>query len=189
MIFFDAGEAMKLRTRTQQFVVTTVCALILMQGANAGCPPQSILTRPDSRYELVEDSLGAEVRDKITGLIWQRCSVGMVWTGTDCVGEPTGHTWIQALQSASKVTSSAVAGKSRWRLPSDGELLTLVERSCTQPAINLHWFPSTPPSWFWSSSPGARKSDDAWYADFGDGDGYSGYKDDIAFVRLVRSGS
>lgn len=36
-------------------------------------------TAPDSRYELLND--GKEVRDKKTGLIWQRCSLGQIWDG------------------------------------------------------------------------------------------------------------
>lgn len=178
---------MKFKIESTPWLTATLCAFSLQ--AHAACPPQSVPSRPDSRYELVAKSAGGEVRDKITGLIWQRCAVGMAWTGEDCVGTPVGHTWLQALQSASQSLGSVVPGATRWRLPSDSELLSLVERACTHPAINSRWFPSTPPNWFWSSSPGGRQSEDAWYADFGDGDGYSGYKNDIAFVRLVRSGS
>lgn len=179
---------MKLRIGTPDWLRTAWCALAWAPLAHAACPPQSVPSRPDSRYEVVQNSQGSEVRDKTTGLIWQRCALGMVWTGTDCVGTPSGYTWLQALQAASQTPASVVPAASRWRLPSDSELLSLVERSCTNPAINSRMFPSTPSNWFWSSSPGGRQSDDAWYADFADGDGYSGYKNDIAFVRLVRSG-
>jgi Protein of unknown function (DUF1566) len=188
-VFLMVKQSMKLRIETKKWCAAALSLLVLAQGAQAVCPPQSILTRPDSRYELVQNTAGAEVRDRITGLIWQRCALGMTWNGTDCIGQAVAHTWLGALQATSQLPPNPVAGMSSWRLPNDSELLSLVERACTQPAINSQWFPSTPPNWFWSSTPGSGQSDDAWYADFGDGDGYSGYKNDLAFVRFVRTGS
>ena len=57
--------------------------LILLAGSllahnlvQAACFSDSPLTRPDSRYEAANAS-GSEVKDKETGLVWQRCVVGM----------------------------------------------------------------------------------------------------------------
>jgi hypothetical protein len=170
------------------FAVFGLFALQIIS-AHAECNPSAPLTRPNTRYEAVPGTQESEVLDKVTGLVWQRCPIGMKWTGQDCTGDAKGHTWLQALQAAAAAPPSTDAVLGTWRLPSNSELLSLVERSCANPAINTNWFPSTPPTWMWSSSPGANRSDDAWYADFADGDGFSGFKGDVAYVRLVRGAS
>ena len=95
-----------------------------------------------------------------------------------------------------------LCGKNDWRVPTLYELASLVHCSrggyalddgCTgdgyqRPTINPEFFPNTPSSWFWSSSPGANRSIFAWTVYFGDGydlDGNRGYG--IIQVRLVRS--
>ncbi len=59
--------------------------------------------------------------DTKTNLLWQRCSVGETWKGSNCTGEPKEYTWDEAMQ-----LSSTLAGYSDWRLPTIDELGTLV---------------------------------------------------------------
>jgi hypothetical protein len=58
--------------------------------------------------------------------------------------------------------------------------------SVTQPTINSTYFPNTMSSYYWSSSPNANGSSNAWLVDFGSGNSLSGFKDFNFFVRLVR---
>ncbi|MCX9460504.1 Lcl C-terminal domain-containing protein [Vibrio cholerae] len=119
-----------------------------------------------------------------TGLIWQRCSLGQSWDGTDCTGSATTFTWQQALAAAAQ---DALAGFSDWRLPNKNELASIVEYRCYQPTINNQQFPHTPSAWYWSSSPDARGGFFAWLVYFfsgGVGRDYADYND--VHVRLVR---
>jgi len=158
-----------------------------MQPVMAACNPNMSRFRPDSRYEVVQGTGGVEVRDKVTSLVWKRCSLGMTWNGTTCTGAATQRTWQQALDAARTATPSAVVGASPWRLPNATELHSLVERACYTPAINTTWFPATPSNITWTSSPNKDASSSTWALDFNDGsnDGYS--KTSAYFVRLVRS--
>lgn len=85
-------------------------------------------------------------------------------------------TWEHPVDRGSYSQSAAIAyctGLSRagggWRLPSVGELLTLVDPARFDPAIDPTAFPTTPAEHFWSSSPYVGSSGDAWFVDFSDG--------------------
>ena len=62
------------------------------------------------------------------------------------------------------------------------ELRTIVDQTVYGPAINQTAFPSTP-TWFWTSSPYAGSSGDAWGVGFYNG--YS-YYDDVGLYNRVR---
>ncbi len=85
--------------------------------------------------------------------------------------------------------ASPCLAASDWRLPTMEELAFLAEETCFNPAINTTAFPATPSDWFWSGSPHANGSYDAWYVDFlygNEDDNFRG-NDDV-HVRLVRDG-
>lgn len=92
-------------------------------------------TTPNSRFEIINK--GSEVKDKVTGLIWQRCSVGQMWDGTTCTGTATTYIWKQALTVAKNQGNG-------YRLPNIKELQSIVEYQCREPAINSKIFPNTP---------------------------------------------
>lgn len=130
------------------------------------------------------DNGDGTVTHQITGLIWQRCSLGQSWDGTHCTGEASVFTWAGALAAAAQNTFS---GLSDWRLPNKNELASIVEYRCTGPAINSQQFPNTPSRWSWSSSPNARYSDASWGIGFRHGDVDYGHKTfSRGNVRLVR---
>ncbi|HFG1779552.1 TPA: DUF1566 domain-containing protein [Vibrio cholerae] len=131
------------------------------------------------------DNGDGTVTHHTTGLIWQRCSLGQGWDGTDCTGSATTFTWEQALAAAAQ---HSLGGFSDWRLPNKNELASIVEYRCYQPAVNSQQFPNTPSAWYWSSSPYAHNSNDAWsvYFDNGYVDNYD--KNGYYRVRLVRAG-
>ncbi|VAX13889.1 hypothetical protein MNBD_GAMMA24-627 [hydrothermal vent metagenome] len=168
----------------------TFCLCLLF----AGIPPVQAQTcnnaipasAPASRYQV---HANGTVTDRQTGLMWKQCAEGL--SGAECAtGKAATLTWQQALQRSSTLNvSGGFAGHTDWRLPNLKELQSLREVSCYSPAINTTIFPSTGGlSVFWSSSPGANVSNNAWYVFFDDGNSYN---DDRSFnfrVRLVRSG-
>ncbi|MEY2802911.1 MAG: hypothetical protein RL657_247 [Pseudomonadota bacterium] len=160
--------------------------LAWVHGAGAACNADLALTRPDSRYEAVAGSGGAEVRDKVTGLIWQRCLLGMSWDGSTCTGTASTHTWTQALDAARTATASPVAGAGAWRVPNHKELFSLAERACSSPALNSRWFPGSH-TYVWSSSPNAVDPALAQAISFQDGSTFRLNRDSTSWrVRLVR---
>jgi len=120
-----------------------------------------------------------------TGLIWQRCSLGQSWDGTDCTGSATAFNWQQALAAAAQHT---MAGFSDWRLPNKNELASIVEYRCWSPAVNNQAFPNTPSTDYWSSSPYAYSSYGAWYVSFSNGDVDRNFRRNHNHVRMVRAG-
>lgn len=123
---------------------------------------------------------GAVVTDKVTGLLWARCSLGQTWTGSICTGVASTFTHEQALQYAQV--------QSGWRLPNVKELSSLVDRGCLSLAIDPVAFPGTPPASYWSSSPDAADSTIAWSVAFDTGgvENYNGRSFNL-HVRLVRT--
>lgn len=164
---------------TNFMVKAFACALILATTSLAHaqtCNPNIQPTRPDSRYQ----DMGAEVKDMVTGLIWQRCSIGQTWNGNTCTGTATGHTWQQALIVAKNLGNG-------YRLPNIKELKSIVEWQCYEPAINSKTFPNTPNSSYWSSSPLVNHSNYAWGVNFIFGYDDQNHNPSSYYVRAVRS--
>ena len=136
------------------------------------------------------DNHNGTVKDNKTGLIWKKCSEGQVWNNATgrCNGNATTYTWQDALKQAQTVNnSSGFAGYADWHLPNITELESIVERQCYDPAINLTIFPDTPSSSdYWSSSPRANVSYNAWGISFDSGGGGWANKNSSVNVRLVR---
>ncbi len=161
-------------------------AALLLGAACAGvcaqtCRDDIPATAPDSRFT---DNGNGTVTDAGTGLMWKQCAEGQ--SGADCAGgAAVGIAWGQALRAAA---AADFAGHADWRLPNKNELESLVERSCAGPAINARYFPNTPSTPFWSSSPSSYASYHAWYVHFANGKVHDGYKYEPNRVRLVRAG-
>ncbi len=160
------------------------------QQCNEAIPP----TVPDSRYKDNNNDDNSTVIDLWTGLMWQRCVLGL--SGDDCAtGTAATFTWDEALQQAEAINASGgFAGYNDWRLPNLKELYSLVENACLNPAINIRFFPNTPPLSHWSSSP--YPNDEygqyyTWFVDFAWGfSSYGGFRNNngASHVRLVRGG-
>lgn len=126
-----------------------ICISLLAQSVVAQtCRDDIPTSTPDSRFTVN----GEEVIDHVTGLVWQRCSLGQA--GSDCSGGGAdAYTWQGALQAAEvERTATGVA----WRLPNRNELQSIVERRCFRPAINASVFPNTHSWYYWSGSPNAK---------------------------------
>jgi hypothetical protein len=75
-----------------------------------------------------------------------------------------------------------------WRLPTVHELVSLVDYSARNPAIDTAAFPNTRSRWYWTGTLDASSSDFAWCVVFSLGNvGISRRDYDVAFVRAVRS--
>ena len=144
-------------------------------------------TAPASQFT---DNGDGTVTDTVTSLQWKRCSEGQTWDGTTCTGTASNYTWQQALQAADAAT---YAGQSDWRLPNVKELVSIVERACVSPAIDLSVFPGIPEgSFHWSSSPVTFTTGYFWgvYFRLGEVNYLPGSFAYVATsVRLVRAGS
>lgn len=131
----------------------------------------------------VVSSDGLEVTDTQTGLIWQRCAVGMQWNQKTCTGTPQYFMWYEALPAAQ---DQARATGKVWRVPNVKELATILDRSHINQAIDPLTFPATPNDRFWSSSPYSTDAFFGWQVNFYDGAVYYTYLEDMGALRLVR---
>lgn len=97
----------------------------------AECNKQKALEDASSRFILNE----GEVFDKVTQLIWCRCSAGAAWKeGAGCIGSPK----LMSLEEAGEFAKQAGEG---WRVPTIEELYGIVEQECENPAVNPIVFP------------------------------------------------
>jgi hypothetical protein len=139
-----------------------VCALALAVAAWPLTPPfASPRCYPTTRFVVLAGGL---VRDTLTQLVWQQqaSSTGMNW--------------------AAAKTYCSSAGSS-FRLPTVKELVSLVDLTVTSGAkINQTAFPGAPAANFWTSSPSAGSSGDAWYVNFNIG----GSSDIVVSTSYVR---
>ena len=165
--------------------ILSLC-LVAPLGVAQVCNPAIQETAPDSRYQIL--SVGAEVLDLETGLIWRRCAEGQTLNngGTldtsddSCEGSPMSFDWSGALQLAA--TEAARTGQT-WTLPDIKQVDSLAELACVNPAINTRVFPGAVSNVFWSSSP----SDSAiWVLGFFDGSDAELGASEQHRVRLMR---
>ena len=110
-------------------------------------------------------------------------TTGLMWTADD-VGDRR-LTWSDADQAAKAVT---IGGHSDWRLPTRQELLSLVDDTRFDPAIDTAAFPTCKPEFYWTASSWAPSpASNAWLVNFHDGDSYGNDRNSGARVRAVRS--
>jgi hypothetical protein len=86
------------------------------------------------------------------------------------------------------VNSVGYCGYKDWRMPTNQELTSIVDMSRVGPAIDINYFSNTGTGTglYWSSSPYASPSYNAWYVGFYYGSSSIDNKGNLGFVRLVR---
>ena len=88
------------------------------------------------------------------------------------------------------VNNAGLCGYTDWRVPTEDELLSLVNygRTISGPYIDVNWFPNNKALAYWSSKPDVSTSGNAWYVNFGYGTAHSYVTSYPYYVRLVRGG-
>lgn len=154
----------------------------LVRGGQQSFEPLNGLERPDTDY--VNHGDGTTTHTP-TGLMWQRCMLGQTWLGSTCTGTASKLRW-----DAAKAITSNFAGKADWRLPTERELLSLVDYTTTEfhSPINAGLFPNDAAADVWSDSRYASDAGFAWVVYFNFGGSTNGNRRDDFGVRLVRGG-
>jgi hypothetical protein len=127
--------------------------------------PSTDSIAPPARYVIADGA----VRDSQTKLTWQQA------LSTDR------YTWADARNYCAQLP----LGGSGWRVPSIGELQTIVDERTT-PAIDEPTFPETPGEYFWSSSTDALDPSQVWTVFFANGTTYRIPTTNLKNVRCVR---
>jgi len=112
------------------------------------------------------------ISDLTEGLMWQKETPTVKMT------------WEDALDYCENLNINCFTG---WRLPTIQELLSLVDYSTHNPAINLNYFPDTIPDFYWSSTDYSKDKYNAWGVFFLYGNNYNDYKNLKYCVRAVRN--
>jgi hypothetical protein len=132
----------------------------------ARCVRSASASPPPGHYSQIAPG---EVRDAYTGLVWQH---------------PAGS--VGSLAEAIAYCPSIGLNGNAWRLPSLKELLTLVDETTANPAIDANAFPGTAPDALVSSTPSDLPTPVRWFVDFHDGVASTIFVDTIYSVRCVR---
>jgi hypothetical protein len=160
---------------------TGVAALVLSllpqfgeaQSCSAG--PESV---PASRFVAQPDGT---LKDQKLNVLWRRCLVGQNASKNGCSGKPKLLDLQQALAFAK---AEKPAG---WRLPSQDELLSLVESRCSGPALNPKVFGGIPSTKVWAITQPYEQGLPIWAVDFADGFDDLAHRSQAHAVWLLRS--
>ncbi len=117
------------------------------------------------------DNLDGTVTDNVTDLIWQQGVPSTSYTQPDAVAY---------------CESIAIAGHHDWRLPSEIELISIVDQGTYNPSIDGTYFPGTPVSPFWSATRVGGSTTLAWGVTFIFGEVGSNDMSSPNYVRCVR---
>ncbi len=102
------------------------------------------------------------------------------------IGGSTSLLW-KTCNDANTIPGGGFAGRTNWRVPNKDELISIVDYTLSSsPTINSTFFPRTLfADAYWSSTPYAPDSSNAWLILFGAGDVTSGIKLAVLNVRCV----
>lgn len=151
-------------------------------------------TGQDGEYNInpmsFTDNKDGTVTDNNTGLIWQKQDDGKAYNWYQASG-----TYDATYNPISKSVcgSLKLGGFKDWRLPSENELITIVDYSVPYPGptINATYFPNAQQSSYWASTSAAFYTGYGWNVRFLDGTGnyWNGDKtSDQHYVRCARGG-
>ncbi|MDH5376914.1 MAG: DUF1566 domain-containing protein [Gammaproteobacteria bacterium] len=109
-------------------------------------------TTPTARFTISEHV----VTDNKTGLMWSRCPHGYEYQSFGCnrvVGEKQTFTWAEAMAEIDPSETTVYRGEpGGWRLPNVKELLSIVERTCHDPALNSKVFLDSVTQAYWTNT-------------------------------------
>ena len=138
---------------------------------------------PSPRFDVPGDGT---VIDNLTGLTWTRDA--NVPGPSPCT-PATVKTWQDALNYVACLNSHSYLGYTDWRLPNRKQLLSLIDRSQSEPPLlSGHPFHNVQLNCYWSSTSGEYAPSLAWIACMHGGDFYADYKTKTRPVWPVRNG-
>jgi hypothetical protein len=109
-----------------------------------GAGDTSSLSPPAPNPESYTDNGDGTVTDGVTGLMWQKSSPAATYPWGGAATPGTAQNYCATL---------TLAGHNDWRLPSMIELVSIVDTTVPNPAINKTYFPNTFQSAHWSAAP------------------------------------
>ncbi len=170
-------------------VISSLALVIVTQAVQAQECNTTSMVSSNSPNQFVIDPVKGTVIDARTGLEWALCSTGQTWQNGNCMGTPTHFdTYEKALASVNRNTLG-----DNFRLPNIKELGSIIERSCTSPAIDLTIFNSTLNAIYYSSTPDKvinqhlNPTIDVKVIDFTNGTEFIPDVSRFRYVRLVRA--
>ena len=108
--------------------------VFFVSSAHAECKIDIPPTMTNDKFKDGNEEVTVTVNS--SSLMWKKCVEGL--SGDKCEnGSPSLFTWQEALQQPKKVNEAGSATYKDWHLPTLNELLSLVERQCQDPAIDL----------------------------------------------------
>jgi hypothetical protein len=131
----------------------TVVTCLLALGILAGCDRHTMPPRCDEHFargdmgRFLADSPGIAL-DPRNGVRWYRCNAGERFANGQCIGEPLKLSLPDTKRYIEEF--STMTGR-KWRLPTMDEMGALIEKSCTNPAINPNAFPGAVADNYWTS--------------------------------------
>ena len=141
------------------------------------------------------------VKDNVSGLIWEvKTDDGGIhdkdntyrWGGVTALGRDHRYPqrkyyddWNELVKGANR---NRFCSYRDWRVPTREELRSLGNLKRTDPEVYADYFPRSGLAWFWSSSPYASNSSNAWIFSFDVGYDDYYYRGNVSHVRLVRGG-
>ncbi|MBF0414080.1 MAG: DUF1566 domain-containing protein [Desulfamplus sp.] len=109
---------------------TTHLRIIIINAYYSNTVANITMNVQTGRYQEVAGTNGSVIKDTVTGLEWQRCSVGQTWNSVtkSCDGTQSTFDWN---------TAAALTQTGGWRTPTLSELATLVYCTDPPPVIGL----------------------------------------------------
>jgi hypothetical protein len=178
--------------------------------------PLTIQTATWTTGGLGTEALGTKwscVRDNVTGLVWEvKTDAGVAdsdttdnnhtnihhkdntyrWGGKTAIGKnhasKEGDYYDDWTGLVDGTNNENLCGFNDWRVPTREELRSIVHYGKTNPTIDTNYFPNTIATYFWSSSPNAFFSSNAWLLYFNYGYDNFNLRYNSYRVRLVRFG-
>jgi hypothetical protein len=168
----------------------TLLLLMLLFSSSTNVFSQTRLDYMDHKWEDERyfDHGNGTVTDTTTALMWRQCAEGLSNSsrGKCSEGSVIKYKYNEAIGRAKADVNKTFAGHTGWRLPNIKELTSLVAYDRSTPTINSTFFPKTPNSWFWSSSPYGYTATNSRSRNFDNADESIKRRDRSECVRLVR---
>ena len=147
---------------------------------------------PTAKFDYTTNN-GDVMIDNRYGLMWMRCVEGQELHPTFkyCDGTALNANWADALTEVGVVNTDNKFGFNDWRMPNIKELMSIVEHTCSSPALNEALFPGASGVSVWSNTPASDfvdpNSKEARYVNFNTGRASTAkITDDTIYIRLVR---